>query len=104
MGLKIRFICGIILTASASFASAHDVSCEEMTKTYFLTEMPNSIGRFNEPRKERPEMIKRLMFRVKLNYPDKDMLACINQGLKDARASKGIYLRDTLHGGVDDMQ
>ncbi|MGY0314291.1 hypothetical protein ACV4QK_20690 (plasmid) [Alteromonas macleodii] len=49
-------------------------------------------------------MIKRLMFRVKLNYPDKDMLACINQGLKDARASKGIYLRDTLHGGVDDMQ
>ena len=44
------------------------------------------------------------MFKVKLNYPNDDMLMCINEGLKKARESKGIFVRDTLHGGVDNMQ
>lgn len=105
MTVKTTLICSMILTASvSSFASAQQVSCETMAKTYFLTEMPNKIGRFSEPRKEWPEETKRLMFKVKLNYPNDDMLMCINEGLKKARESRGIFVRDTLHGGVDDLQ
>lgn len=104
MVVKKILIFAMILTASVSFASAQQVGCEAMAKTYFLTEMPGKIGRLSKPRKEWPEDIKRLMFKVKLNYPSEDMLVCINEGLKMARESKGIFVKDTLHGGVDDME
>jgi hypothetical protein len=43
------------------------------------------------------------MMRIKLQYPESDMLGCLNDGLIAARASLNIVVPDRLHGGVREL-
>lgn len=92
----------MMLLSFSTVVSAEDSSaaCIETSKQFFLEKMPNNIGPNATPRKDRPDLIRGLMMRIKVQHPDSDMLACMNDGLIAARASRNIVVPDKMHGGV----
>lgn len=104
MKLIIKVLSGVtfsvVLTVSQAEQVEQDVQCVGMAKQFFLEKMPNNIGANATPRKDRPDLIRGLMMRIKVQHPDSDMLSCMNDGLIAARASRNIVVPDKMHGGV----
>ena len=102
-GITIGVLLALLLSLSVSAENNHE-ACTEMTKQFFLEKMRDNIGPNDTPLKDRPDLIRGLMMRINLQYPDSDKLACINDGLISARASLNIYVIDKMHGGVRSLQ
>lgn len=96
-----RTLCVALLLGISPVLDAKPLSdCEKMASQFFSTNLANHLGPTQKPRQEKPEEMRSLMVKVKIHYPNEDMFACINEGLKHARAVRGIYVKDTLHGGL----
>jgi hypothetical protein len=93
----------LTVTAAHTEDSEQSPECIAMTKQFFLEKMRNDIGPNDDPRAEHPNLIRGLMMRIKLQYPESDMLGCLNDGLIAARASLNIVVPDRLHGGVREL-
>ena len=93
-----------LLAVSSVGANESDDSCTLMAKQFFLQKMRNDIGPSDDPLAEHPDLIRGMMMRIKIQYPESDTLACINDGLIAARASLNIYVIDKMHGGVRSLQ
>lgn len=103
---KFVWLCLMLLYLVAAprvGASETDDECTLLAKQFFLDKMRNNIGPNTEPRAEHPNLIRGLMMRIKLQYPESDMLGCLNDGLIAARASLNIVVPDRLHGGVREL-
>lgn len=98
--LAVGALLVIFATAVQAEESEQSPDCIVMAKQFFLENMRDNIGPNDDPRGEHPDLIRGLMMRIRIQYPDSDILACMNDGLIAARASLNIVAPDRLHGGI----
>ena len=81
-----KFIAFFVLLISSSFTYA--LTCEEMSKQFYLENMDGVVGQNAPDVRDRPKYIKELMSRIVTKYPNVDALQCMSDGLDAAKKER----------------